>query len=137
MDLRYTPEDIEFRKQVRAWLEENLPEKEPETLEERRAWHRKMYEAGFIGMGWPKEYGGREARPMEQAIVGEELARYNAPQGVGGLGISIVGPTLIHHGTEEQKERFLKNIISGEEIWCQLFSEPNAGSDLANLQFRA
>lgn len=137
MDLRYTPEDIAFREQIRAWLEENLPRKKLETLEERRAWHRKMYEAGLIGMGWPKKYGGREARPMEQAIVGEELARYRAPQGVGGLGISIVGPTLIHHGTEEQKERYLKNILTGEEIWCQLYSEPNAGSDLASLQCRA
>ncbi len=137
MDLRYTAEDIEFRKQVRSWLEENVPRTKIETLEERRAWHRKMYEAGFIGMGWPKEYGGQEARPMEQAIVGEELARFNAPAGVNGLGISIVGPTLIHHGTQEQKDAHLKAMLSGDEIWCQLYSEPNAGSDLANLQCRA
>lgn len=137
MDLRYTPEDQAYRQQVRAWLEEHLPRQPLRTLEERRAWHRKLYEAGFIGMGWPKEYGGWEARPMEQAIVGEEMARVNAPAGVGGLGIAIVGPTIIHHGTEEQKRRFVKKILTGEEIWCQLYSEPNAGSDLASLQCRA
>lgn len=137
MDLNYTPEDIAFRKQVRAWLEANLPTEKLETLEQKRAWHTKLYEAGFIGMGWPKEFGGQEARPMEQAIVGEEMARVNAPQGVGGLGISIVGPTLIHHGTEQQKKDHVKKILTGEEIWCQLYSEPNSGSDLASLQFRA
>ncbi len=137
MDLRYSPEDAEFRQTVRAWFEENLPKKKIETFEERREWHLKLYEAGFVGMGWPKEYGGREARPMEQAIVGEEMARVNAPQGVNGLGISIVGPTLIHHGTEEQKQEHLKKLLTGEEIWCQLYSEPNSGSDLASLQCRA
>ena len=137
MDLRYSQEDLEFRKQVRAWFEENLPKKKIESFEERREWHRRLYDAGFIGMGWPKEYGGREARPMEQAIVGEEMARVNAPQGVNGLGISIVGPTLIHHGTEAQKEEHLKKLLTGEEIWCQLYSEPNSGSDLASLQCRA
>lgn len=137
MDLRYTPEDVEFRKHVRKWLEENLPKDKIDTFEERRAWHKKMYDAGFIGMGWPKEFGGRAARPMEQAIVGEELARFNAPAGVNGLGISIVGPTLIHHGTDEQQQEHLKKILSGDEIWCQLYSEPNAGSDLASLQCRA
>jgi alkylation response protein AidB-like acyl-CoA dehydrogenase len=137
MDLNYTPEDIAFRKEVRAWLEANVPKEKLITLEQKRAWHTKLYEQGFIGMGWPKEYGGQEARPMEQAIVGEEMARVNAPQGVGGLGISIVGPTLIHHGTEQQKKDHVNKIISGEEIWCQLYSEPNSGSDLASLQFRA
>lgn len=137
MDLRYSTEDSEFRQQVRAWFEENLPKKKIESFEERREWHRKLYDAGFIGMGWPKEYGGREARPMEQAIVGEEMARVNAPAGVNGLGISIVGPTLIHHGTEEQKREHLQKLLTGEEIWCQLYSEPNSGSDLASLQCRA
>jgi alkylation response protein AidB-like acyl-CoA dehydrogenase len=137
MDLNYTPEDIAFRKQVRSWLEANLPKKKLVTLAEKREWHTQLYEAGFIGMGWPKEFGGQEARPMEQAIVGEEMARVNAPPGVGGLGISIVGPTLIHHGTEQQKKDHVKKILTGEEIWCQLYSEPNSGSDLASLQFRA
>ncbi len=136
MDLRYSQEDNEFRQQVRSWFEENLPKKKIESFEERREWHRKLYDAGFIGMGWPKEYGGQEARPMEQAIVGEEMARVNAPAGVNGLGISIVGPTLIHHGTEAQKDDHLKKLLTGEEIWCQLYSEPNSGSDLASLQCR-
>lgn len=137
MDLNYTPEDLAFRQQVRSWLEANLPKKKLVTLADKREWHTKLYEAGFIGMGWPKQYGGGEARPMEQAIVGEEMARVNAPLGVGGLGISIVGPTLIHHGTEQQKKDHVKKILTGEEIWCQLYSEPNSGSDLASLQFRA
>jgi alkylation response protein AidB-like acyl-CoA dehydrogenase len=137
MDLNYTPEDQAFRRQVREWLTANLPDKRPETLEERRAWHRKMYDAGFIGMGWPKAYGGREARPMEQAIVGEEMARVNAPAGVNGLGIAIVGPTIIHHGTQVQRDQHLKKMLTGEVIWCQLYSEPNSGSDLASLQCRA
>ncbi|HUG16719.1 MAG TPA: acyl-CoA dehydrogenase family protein [Thermomicrobiales bacterium] len=137
MDLNYTAEDKAYRQQVRQWLETNLPTEPITTLEQRRAWHSKLYEAGYIGMGWPRAYGGQEARPMEQAIVGEEMARINAPAGVGGLGISIVGPTIIHHGTEEQRQRYVKNILTGEEIWCQLYSEPNSGSDLASLQCRA
>ena len=137
MDLKPNPQDEAFRKQVRSWLEENLPKKKLETLEERKEWHRKLYEAGYLGMGWPKEYGGQNARPMEQAIVGAEMARVNAPAAVNGLGIGIVGPTIIHHGTEEQKQRYIKNILTADEIWCQLYSEPNAGSDLAGLRTRA
>ncbi len=137
MDLNYTAEDKAFRQQVRRWLEENIPKKRPETLDERRAWHRKLYEAGYLGMGWPKEYGGQEARPMEQAIVGEELARANAPVSLNGLGIGIVAPTLIHHGTEHQKRNHVSKILTAEELWCQLYSEPNSGSDLASLQCRA
>ena len=137
MDLNYTAEDKAFRQQVRHWLEENIPKERPETLEERRAWHRKLYEAGYLGMGWPKEYGGQEARPMEQAIVGEELARANAPASLNGLGIGIVAPTLIHHGTEHQKQEHVSKILTAEELWCQLYSEPNSGSDLASLQCRA
>lgn len=137
MDLRYTEQDQAFRKEVRKWLEENVPSKKLESLGEKKAWHRKLYEAGYLGMGWPSEYGGRDARPMEQAIVGEEMVRARAPAPVNGLGISIVGPTLIHHGTEEQKQRHIQKILTAEEIWCQLYSEPNAGSDLASLQCRA
>ena len=107
MDLNYTPEDIAFRKYVRAWLEANLPRAPLPTLDERRAWHRKLYEAGYLGMGWPKEYGGR-ARPMEQAIVADEMARANAPAPINGLGLGIVGPTIIVHGTEAQKQRYLQ-----------------------------
>ncbi len=137
MDLNYTAEDKAFRQQVRHWLEENIPKKRPETLDERRVWHRTLYEAGYLGMGWPKEYGGQEARPMEQAIVGEELARANAPASLNGLGIGIVAPTLIHHGTEHQKRDHVSKILTAEELWCQLYSEPNSGSDLASLQCRA
>nr|MDQ6905945.1 acyl-CoA dehydrogenase family protein [Chloroflexota bacterium] len=137
MDLNYTTEDKTYRQQVRSWLEENIPKKRPETLDERRVWHRTLYEAGYLGMGWPKEYGGQEARPMEQAIVGEELARANAPASLNGLGIGIVAPTLIHHGTEHQKRDHVSKILTAEELWCQLYSEPNSGSDLASLQCRA
>jgi len=137
LDLRYSPEDETFRQRARAWLAGNLPKKRLDTLEERRAWHRKLYEAGFVGMGWPKEYGGHDARPMEQAIVAEEMARANAPGPINGLGIAICGPTLVAHGTEWQKQRYLKNILTADEIWCQLYSEPNAGSDLASLQTAA
>lgn len=137
MDLNYTAEDKAYRQQVRSWLEANIPKKRPETLDERRVWHRKLYEAGYLGMGWPKEYGGQEARPMEQAIVGEELARANAPASLNGLGIGIVAPTLIHHGTEHQKRDHVSKILTAEELWCQLYSEPNSGSDLASLQCRA
>src|ERR671929_149105 len=100
MDLHETAEDQAYRAKVRKWFEENKPGK-LETLEERKAWHRKLYDAGFVGMGWPKEYGGQDARPMEQAIVADEMARANAPSTVNGLGLSIVGPTIIHHGTHE------------------------------------
>lgn len=137
MDLRFTPEDLAFRQQVRRWLEAHAPRHELTTLEERRAWHRKLYEAGFVGMGWPAAYGGRDATPLQQAIVADEMARINAPPPINGLGIGIVGPTLIVHGTEAQKHRYLPKILTAEELWCQLYSEPNAGSDLASLQTRA
>jgi alkylation response protein AidB-like acyl-CoA dehydrogenase len=137
MDLNYTAEDTAYRAQVRQWLADNLPREKLTTLEQKKQWHRKLYEAGYLGMGWPKAYGGREARPMEQAIVGQEMARVNAPPAVNGLGLGIVGPTIIHHGTEEQKQRYIAKILAAEEIWCQLYSEPNSGSDLASLQCRA
>src|SRR5262245_12822125 len=134
MDLNYTPEDLAYRKQVQTWLEQNLPRQEITTLDERRQWHRKLHAAGYLGMGWPKEYGGAGARPMEQAIVADEMARVNAPAPTNGLGLGIVGPTIIVHGTEAQKQRYLKKILTAEELWCQLYSEPNAGSDLASLK---
>ena len=110
---------------------------ELKTLDERKAWTRALYEAGYLAMGWPKECGGRDARPLEQAIVADEIALANVPRGLLGLGINIVGPTLVHHGTPEQKARFLPKLLAAEEIWCQLFSEPNSGSDLASLRTRA
>ena len=137
MDLNLSPEDRAFRDQTRTWLEANVPRIELKTLEERRAWHRRMFEAGYVGMGWPKEYGGQGASPMKMAIVADEMARANAPAPINGLGIGFIGPTIIIHGTDAQKQRYLKKILSAEEIWCQLYSEPNSGSDLASLRTRA
>jgi alkylation response protein AidB-like acyl-CoA dehydrogenase len=137
MDLHPTPEDRAFRLETRRWLEASVPRGELKTPGERRAWHQQLYDAGYIGMGWPREYGGRAASPMRQAIVSDELARINAPPSMNQLGISIVGPTIIVHGTEAQKRRYLKKILTAEELWCQLYSEPNAGSDLASLRTRA
>jgi alkylation response protein AidB-like acyl-CoA dehydrogenase len=136
VDLSYTPEHEAYRRRVRQWFEQNRPGP-LDTHEQRRAWHRKLYDAGFIGMGWPKEYGGQGLGPMEQAIVGEEMARLNVPGGINGLGIGFIGPTLIVHGTEEQKRRYVRKILTAEEMWCQLYSEPNAGSDLAGLRTNA
>jgi alkylation response protein AidB-like acyl-CoA dehydrogenase len=137
MDLHPTAEDREFRAQTRRWLEAHVPSSEPKGLAERRAWHQRLYEAGYLGMGWPRAYGGQDAGPMRQAIVADEMARINAPPPLNGLGISIVGPTIIVHGTEAQKQRYLRKILTAEELWCQLYSEPNAGSDLASLRTRA
>src|SRR5262245_35599665 len=137
MDLHPTPEDRAFRLETRRWLEANVPRGELKTPGERRAWHQQLYDAGYIGMGWPKEYGGQAASPMRQAIVADELARINAPPSMNQLGISICGPTIIVCGTEAQKRRYLKKILTAEELWCQLYSEPNARSDLASLRTRA
>jgi alkylation response protein AidB-like acyl-CoA dehydrogenase len=137
MDLRYSPEDLAFRQATRRWLEANVPREEPATLEQRRGWHRRLYDAGYVGMGWPVAYGGRGATPLQQAIVADEMARAGAPSPINPLGIAIVGPTIIVHGTETQKRRYLRKILAAEELWCQLYSEPNAGSDLASLRTRA
>src|SRR5437867_9810827 len=137
MDLTPTPEDLAFRNQVRRWLGATAPAHELKTLDERKAWHRKLYEAGYVGMLWPRELGGWGASPMQQAIVQDEMARLDAPPAINGLGIGFIGPTIIVHGTEAQKQRYLKKMLAAEEIWCQLYSEPNAGSDLASLKTRA
>src|SRR5262245_40014040 len=136
MDLHPTPEDRAFRLETRRWLEANVPRAELKTPGERLAWHQQLYEAGYIGMGWPKEYGGLSASPMRQAIVADELARINAPPAMNGLGISICGPTIVVCGTEAQKRRYLKKILTAEELWRHLSSAPNAGSDLASLRTR-
>ena len=147
MDLNLTPSEQKFRDELRAWLTANVPEEwagggtgsedRAEYIEYLRAWQRKLYDGGWAGISWPKEYGGRGATLIEQAIFQEELARADAPQLIGTIGLSLVGPTIIAVGTEEQKERYLPKILSGEEIWCQGFSEPNAGSDLAALGTKA
>jgi alkylation response protein AidB-like acyl-CoA dehydrogenase len=148
MDFRLSPEDEQFRRLCSSWLRDNLPAgwgtpdfDPPQTLEEEvaftRAWLRKMYESGWAAISWPREYGGRGASPMQQLIYAEEYARRRAPSLLSmGVGIPLVGPTLIRHGTEEQRRRFLPKILAGEELWCQGFSEPNAGSDLAGLKTR-
>ncbi len=147
MDLNLTPGEQSFRDEFRAWLAENVPEEwagggagsedREDYFNYLRAWQRKLYDGGWAGISWPKEFGGRGASLMEQAIFQEELARANAPQLVGTIGLSLVGPTIIALGTDEQKARYLPKILSGEEIWCQGFSEPNAGSDLAALGTKA
>ncbi|MGH7311298.1 MAG: acyl-CoA dehydrogenase family protein, partial [Candidatus Rokuibacteriota bacterium] len=95
MDLTYSPEDLAFREHTRRWFEAHTPRQALRTLEERRSWHRTLYEAGYVGMGWPQEYGGGDATPMQQAIVADEMARASAPPTINGLGIGIVGPTII------------------------------------------
>ncbi len=149
MDFNLTEEDKAFRDELRAWLDANLPEEErlssvsflfeegDEMWDRRLAWHRKMAAAKWVGVGWPREYGGRAASLMQQAIYAEELERARAPRLVNNLGIMLVGPTLMVCGTEEQKSRYVPRILTAEEIWCQGYSEPNAGSDVASLQTRA
>ena len=141
MDLTLTPEEEAFRDEVRSWLEENHPGPEPDGEEPkflfRRAWQRKMHDAGWAGISWPKEYGGRGASLIEQAIFSEEMARSKAPSPANVLGLVMGGPVVIAHGSEDQKERFLEPILSAEEIWCQGFSEPESGSDLASLKTKA
>ena len=136
VDLKYSAEDEAFRLHVRKWFEEHPPGP-LETLPQRKAWQRTLYEAGLVGMGWPREYGGQDARPMEQAIVAEEMARGDVPGAINSLGLGIVGPTLIAHGTEAQKQAHIRGILTAENIWCQLYSEPDSGSDLASLKTKA
>ena len=130
MDLRDGPDEASFRAEVRAWLEANLP------ADDSREWSRKIYDAGYAGLTWPEEYGGQGAPYSHQAIVLEEFARAGAPQHMGVIGIGMAGPTIMAHGSEEQKRRYLKKILSAEEIWCQGFSEPGAGSDLSAVGTR-
>jgi alkylation response protein AidB-like acyl-CoA dehydrogenase len=150
MDFQYTPEQQAFRREVRGWLETHLP---PDlcvddafdervapnraTFERRVAWQRKMADARWVGISWPAQYGGRDATLMEQIIFDEEYFRARAPVLPGYSGINMAGPTIIEWGTEEQKRRFLPRILGGEDIWCQGYSEPGAGSDLASLATRA
>ena len=150
MDFSYTPEQEAFRMEVRRWLADNLPPElcidDPvddwvppncEIFEKRRAWQAKMYAAGWVGIGWPKEFGGRGAGLIEQVIFNEEYGRSRAPILPGYSGISMCGPTIAQAGDDEQRRRFLKRILTGENIWCQSYSEPGAGSDLAGIQTRA
>jgi alkylation response protein AidB-like acyl-CoA dehydrogenase len=146
MDLNLSPQESNFRDEVRAWLEVNVPkgwrsENASRSVEEEfqflRSWQRKMFDAGWSGVAWPKEYGGRGATLNEQVILWQEMARAGAPPIANFLALGIIGPTIIAFGTEAQKKRHLRNMLSAEEIWCQGFSEANAGSDLANLSSEA
>jgi alkylation response protein AidB-like acyl-CoA dehydrogenase len=141
MDLTLSPGEEAFRDELRGWLADHHPGSEPEGDEAgfsfRRGWQRRLHEAGLAGVSWPKEYGGRGATLVEQAIYNEEMVRARAPEVANVIGLAMGGPTVIAHGTEEQKHRFLSPILSGEEIWCQGFSEPESGSDLASLKTRA
>ncbi|HKO56882.1 MAG TPA: acyl-CoA dehydrogenase [Thermoanaerobaculia bacterium] len=141
MNLNLTPAEQQFRDDFRAWLAANVPPPfrgdKTEQVAYLRKWQRTLYEGGWAGISWPKAFGGRGASLIEQAIFQEELALADAPQLLGTIGLSLVGPTIIAMGTEEQKARYLPPILSGEEIWCQGFSEPNAGSDLAALGTKA
>jgi alkylation response protein AidB-like acyl-CoA dehydrogenase len=148
MDFELSPAERAFRDEVRSWLTANRPawadgESDAEDagdehwLERRVAWQRHLHEAGYIGLNWPKEYGGRGATLMEQLIFSQEMVEARAPDPINVIGLGMGGPVIIHHGTEEQKRRYLDRILSADEIWCQAFSEPNAGSDLSALQTRA
>jgi alkylation response protein AidB-like acyl-CoA dehydrogenase len=148
MNFDFGEREEAFRKEVRGWLETHLPEDlrgrafaasraDVNEVRRLRAWQKTMYEAGYVGMDWPREFGGRGATLVEQIILFQEMARAESPQLVNRGGVSMLGPTLMRHGTPAQQKRFLRNILTADELWCQGFSEPNAGSDLANLQTRA
>ena len=147
MDFAYSGEAEAFRKKVDDWLEANLPkgwgadafepEDENEAFKFHLDWQRKLHQMGWVGLMWPKEYGGGGGTLIQQVVLEEELARYKAPREANVLGLHVAGPTILIAGSEEQKKRYLPKILSGEEIWCEGFSEPEAGSDLANLRTRA
>src|SRR5262245_40805411 len=144
MDLNLTPEALAFRDELRAWLGTNLHRpwreelRDPAATEDslvelRRAWQPKLYQGGCLRLGRPPGRGGRGAPEVEKAIFEAELAAADAPSILNILGIGLLGPALIHHGSEAQRRRFIPPMLSGDEIWCQGFSEPGAGSDLASL----
>ncbi len=148
MDLDDTPEQAAYRAQVRAWLNEHAPEApvlegadaisdEDELLRARRAWQGKLAEGGLAGVTWPKEYGGQGLGPIEQVICNQEIGQARVPGILDAIGVGMLGPTIIAHGSDAQKSRYLGPMLHGDEVWCQLFSEPAAGSDLAAVQARA
>jgi alkylation response protein AidB-like acyl-CoA dehydrogenase len=145
VDLNDTPEQAEYRERVRSWLAEHSDEaparngsyEDPAYVDVRRAWQRRLAEAGLAGVTWPKEYGGQGLGPIEQVTVNQELSNAGVPGILDVIGIGMLGPCLIAHGSEEQKSRYLGPMLHGDEVWCQLFSEPAAGSDLAAVQTRA
>jgi alkylation response protein AidB-like acyl-CoA dehydrogenase len=130
VDLRDSPDEAAFRQHVRAWLAQNLP------AESGREWSRKLYDAGFAGLTWPEQYGGLGEPYSHQAIALEEFAKAGAPNHMNVIALGMAGPTIMVHGTEEQKRRYLPKMLSADEIWCQGFSEPGAGSDLSAVRTR-
>ena len=148
MDFASSPAEEAFRTRIREWLRANLPDgwgtpgfPKPTTAAEKvafaRQWQRKLYDGGWAGIAWPKEFGGQALSPLEQLLFREEYFAAGAPDMIDiAIGLNLVGPTLIHHGTEAQKKRFLDPLLRGDEVWCQGFSEPGAGSDLAALRTR-
>ena len=142
MDLNLSLEEAQFRDELRTWLEQHAPKqwehRRDASIELQfaflRSWQKTLYDGGWAGISWPREYGGRGASLMQQVIFWQELARVSAPPMANVIGLGMVGPTIIAFGTAAQKARFLPGILSADEIWCQGFSEPNAGSDLAGLQ---
>src|SRR5712692_9625266 len=144
MDFELSEPEKKFRDEVRTWLKANKPrsngsvaEGQKDFIQSRRAWQKKLFDAGYVGITWPKEYGGRGEGFMQQLIFNDEMIQAQAPEPINVIGLGMGGPVVISHGTEEQKKRYLAPLLSAEEIWCQGFSEPNAGSDLSGLQTRA
>jgi alkylation response protein AidB-like acyl-CoA dehydrogenase len=148
MDFRYPPEAEAFRAEFRSWLEANLPddivgrglstiEVDRDLMDRLRAWNRTLAEARYAAIAWPDEWGGRGAGVMEQVVYSEEMNRAHAPGTLNPLGLSNIAPAIIEHGTDEQKRELLPRMLRGDDIWCQGFSEPNAGSDLASLRCKA
>src|SRR5512147_2611737 len=151
MDFTYTASERAFRDELRQWLAVNLAEHRQrwppsddelslhpdKAFDSSLAWHRRMHAGGWVGIHWPREYGGRAAGLVERMIFTEELIAAGAPPGVNTIGLTMVGPAVMRHGTEDQKRRWLAPILAADQIWCQGFSEPGAGSDLASLATRA
>ena len=150
MDFKDTPEEAKFRAKCRAWLEENAELKSAETnstekmnvgnesvLEKARVWQKKKYDAGWAMLHWPEEFGGIGASPIERIIWSEEESKFDVPRGIYEIGLGMAGPVLMEYATDEQKARYLPPMAEGKEIWCQLFSEPSAGSDVAGLRSKA
>jgi alkylation response protein AidB-like acyl-CoA dehydrogenase len=144
MDLADAPDEAQFRQDLRTWLEKSLPElvwPEPADLVDKppfwRPWQSMLFDAGYAGLTWPREYGGQGLDERMRAIFGEECDRAGAPERLNTIGEDFAGPTIAHFGSAAQKERYLRPILTGEEIWCQLFSEPDSGSDLASLRTKA
>ncbi|HET6963447.1 MAG TPA: acyl-CoA dehydrogenase family protein [Acidimicrobiales bacterium] len=154
MDFDDSPEEAAFRREAHDWLGAHAPQRDParsgpgaagqldrdrelEHVRRSKEWQATLYEGGWAGITWPREHGGRGGTPIQAIIFGQEQARFDVPSGVFAQGIGMAGPTIMAHGSAEQQERFLRPMLRGDEVWCQLFSEPGAGSDLANLSTRA